>query len=225
MIVQASTYGNCPVSEKLVVYIHPLPEANFTYAASENVYFMAEDTLRHTDSIFVDKEVTFTNLTPHRDTYEYFWDFIGDGVYTENTRDAIYEYDESGDFKVSLMVQDNTWGCKNVVSKPLKVVPNPNCGLTFPNAFTPDLTDNNTFYPVFKAGVLETGYELRVYNRWGTLMWSTTDLYGQWDGIYKGSVSKQDVYVYHCKATCEEIDPSTGTNRVLNVKGDVTIFR
>lgn len=225
VIVQASTFGYCPIKEKLVVYVHPIPSADFTYAASEHVYFIQEDTLRPTDSIFVDKEVTFTNLTSHRDTYEYFWDFIGDGVYTENSRDAIYEYDETGDFNVSLMVLDNTWGCKNQVSKPLKVIPNPNCGLTFPNAFTPDLTDNNTFYPVFKAGVLETGYELRVYNRWGTLMWTTNDLYGEWDGIYKGSISKQDVYVYHCKATCEDIDPATGTNRVLNIKGDVTVIR
>ena len=218
-------YGTCTTRDSLTVYIHPTPNADFKYAATEDVYFLEEKQLRHTDSIFVDKEVTFTNLTGKRTNYEYYWDFIGDGVYTENTYDAVYEYDEVGDFMVSLMVVENTWGCKNVVAKPLTVVPNPNCGLKFPNAFTPDLSENNTFYPVFKAGVLETGYELRVYDRWGTLLWSTTDLFGEWDGVYKGSISKQDVYVYHCKATCEDIDKSTGKHRVLNVKGDVTIIR
>ena len=220
-----ASYGFCPTEVDLTVYIHPTPDADFKYYASEDVYFIEEDKIRHTDSIFVGKDVTFKNLTTKYSTFDFYWDFIGDGVYTENSYDALYEYDEVGDFNVSLMVVDKTWGCKNVVSKPLKVVPNPNCGLVFPNAFTPDLSENNTFYPVFKAGVLESGYELRVYNRWGTLLWTTTDLEGQWDGVYKGSISKQDVYVYHCKATCEDIDPATGKNRVLNVKGDVTIIR
>lgn len=224
-VIMRAMYGACTLSDSLTVYIHPTPDADFTYAATEDVYFMEEDLLRHTDSIFVDKQVAFTNLTTQNNNFDYFWDFIGDGVFSENSYDAVYKYDEVGDFTVQLMVVENTWGCKNIVSKPLTVVPNPNCGLTFPNAFTPDLSDNNTFYPVFKAGVLETGYELRVYNRWGTLLWSTTDLYGEWDGVYKGSISKQDVYVYHCKATCEDVDPQTGEHRVLNVKGDVTIIR
>ncbi|MCQ2608140.1 MAG: gliding motility-associated C-terminal domain-containing protein, partial [Bacteroidales bacterium] len=224
-VILRAMYGSCIVQQDLTVYIHPTPEVDFTYAASEDVFFVEEGVVRHTDSIFVDKDVTFTNLTPHKQGYDYFWDFIGDGVFTENSRDAVYEYDEVGDFNVTLMVVENTWGCKNEITKPLKVVANPNCGLTFPNAFTPDLSENNTFYPVFKTGVLESGYELRVYNRWGTLLWSTEDLYGEWDGVYKGSVSKQDVYVYHCKATCEDVDPETGKHRVLNVKGDVTIMR
>lgn len=224
-VILHTSYGFCAVKDTLDVYIHPVPDANFTYYSSEDVYFMDEDTVRHTDSIFVDKEVTFTNLTTKKANYDFFWDFIGDGVYTENAYNTTYEYDETGDFMVSLMVVESTWGCKNVIAKPLKVVPNPNCGLTFPNAFTPDLSENNTFYPVFRTGVLETGYELRVYNRWGTMLWSTTDIDGQWDGVYKGSISKQDVYVYHCKAVCEDVDPSTGKHRELNVKGDVTIIR
>lgn len=224
-VVLHAMYGACSVTDSLPVFIHAIPKADFTYQATEDVYFRNEGVTRHTDSIFVDKEVTFTNLTKNADNYEFYWDFIGDGVYTENTKDAVYEYDEVGDFTVSLMVVENMWGCNNVIAKPLKVVPNPNCGMTFPNAFTPDLTENNTFYPVYKEGVLENGYELRIYNRWGTLLWSTTDLYAEWDGVYKGSVSKQDVYVYQCKATCEDIDPATGEHRVLNLKGDVTIVR
>lgn len=217
--------GSCAVTDTLPVFIHPSPNPDFTFEASEDVYFKSEGRSRHTDSIFVDKEVTFTNTTKNADNYEFYWDFIGDGVYTENSKDAIYEYDEVGEYTVSLMVVENMWGCNNIVAKPLTVVPNPNCGMTFPNAFTPDLAENNTFYPVFKEGVMENGYELRIYNRWGTLLWSTEDLNEAWDGVYKGSISKQDVYVYQCKATCEDIDPATGKHRVLNIKGDVTILR
>lgn len=224
-VANADAGGSCAVTDTLPVFIHNIPKADFSYQPTEEVYFKNEGRVRHTDSVFVDKEVTFTNLTKYADNYDFYWDFIGDGVFTENSKDAIYEYDEVGEFKVTLMVVENMWGCNNKVSKPLTVVPNPTCGMTFPNAFTPDLSEDNTFYPVYKEGILESGYELRIYNRWGTLLWSTDDLLEQWDGTYKGSISKQDVYVYQCRATCEDIDPATGEHRVLNIKGDVTIIR
>ncbi len=232
-IIVSAAVGNACFNEfELDVNIHPLPNVDFEYESVDKVYFEDEDKYRRTDSIFIDKQVDFTNLSfGARDTavinsnIEFYWDFIGDGVYTENGLDATYQYDESGDFMVNLMAIEEIWGCKNVISKPLKVVTNPNCGLKFPNAFTPDLDDNNTFYPVYKQGIIEAGYELRIYNRWGSLLWSTNEVAQEWDGVYKGDVASQDVYVYHCKVTCEDIDPSTGENRILNIKGDVTLIR
>jgi len=50
------------------------------------------------------------------------------------------------------------------------------------------------------------------------LLWETTDRHAKWNGEYNGSVGKQDVYVYHCKVTCED-----GT--VKNKNGDVTLIR
>jgi gliding motility-associated-like protein len=214
------------------VTIHPLPKPDFMYQSVEKVFFQSENSYRLTDSIFKDKQVDFTNLTfGHPDTavidknVSFYWDFIGDGIFTEHAFNTSYEYDESGQFMVQLLAVDEMWGCKDTVAKPLTVVVNPNCGLTYPNAFTPDLDDNNNFYPIYNEGVLENGYELRIYNRWGALLWSTQDLYGKWDGVYKGEIAKQDVYVYHVKAVCEEKDPATGEHRVLNIKGDVTVIR
>ena len=224
-VVLIARDGGCKVTVDLDVTVHPKPKPDFSYESVEMVYFQQENAYRRTDSIYKDKQVDFTNETADTSNLSFFWDFIGDGVYTHNAYNTSYEYDESGDFMVHLLAVDKKWGCKADTAKPLKVIVNPNCGLKFPNAFTPDLSDNNSFYPVYNEGVLETGYELRVYNRWGTLLWSTQDKNGKWDGVYKGDVSKQDVYVYHCKAVCEEKDPVTGKQRELNIKGDVTVIR
>ena len=35
-----------------------------------------------------------------------------------------------------------------------------------------------------------------VYNRWGEIVFETTDIYDGWDGDYKGGLSPEDVYVY-----------------------------
>lgn len=231
-VVLTARDAGCKVTVDLDVTIHPLPQPDFTYKSVEKVYFQKENKYRNTDSIFKDKQVDFTNLTfgnPETAVIDpnisFYWDFVGDGVFTENSYNTSYEYDESGKFNVQLMAVDQVWGCKNIVAKPLTVIVNPNCGLKFPNAFTPDLTTNNTFFPVYNEGVLETGYELRIYNRWGTQLWVTNDKNAQWDGYYKGEISRQDVYVYHCKAVCEEKDPVTGKQRELNIKGDVTVVR
>jgi len=57
------------------------------------------------------------------------------------------------------------------------------------------------------------------------MVWSTNDPHEYWDGMYKGSMGKQDVYVYHCKALCQDIDPKTGNRKTLSIKGDVTLIR
>lgn len=231
-VILTARDAGCKVTVDLDVTIHPLPKPDFRYKSVEKVYFQKENVYRFTDSIYKDKQVDFTNLTfgnPETAVIDpnvsFYWDFVGDGVFTENAYNTSYEYDESGKFTVQLMAVDQVWGCKDTIAKPLIVIANPNCGLKFPNAFTPDLTANNTFFPVYNEGVLETGYELRIYNRWGTLLWVTNDKQAQWDGYYKGEISRQDVYVYHCKAVCEEKDPVTGKERELNIKGDVTVIR
>lgn len=64
-----------------------------------------------------------------------------------------------------------------------------------PNAFTPKAAENNIFKPV--CHFVRTGtYKMRIYNRYGTLLFSTTDIEEGWDGRYKGEFCFPDVYVY-----------------------------
>lgn len=65
----------------------------------------------------------------------------------------------------------------------------------FPNVFTPDADNNNLFGCHTSHQVSE--YELTVYNRWGLLMWSTTDISQGWDGRRAdGTPCWQGAYIY-----------------------------
>ena len=63
-----------------------------------------------------------------------------------------------------------------------------------PNAFTPNGDgDNEIFKPVLNY---TTEYEMRIYNRWGELIFLSKDLNNGWDGTYMGVDCQIDVYVY-----------------------------
>ena len=65
----------------------------------------------------------------------------------------------------------------------------------FPNAFTPH-GNNNIFKPV-SVGFGGSNYIFQIYNRWGQLIFESTEFDKGWDGTYKGKQSQQGTYVYH----------------------------
>ena len=66
--------------------------------------------------------------------------------------------------------------------------------LFIPNAFTPDATDNNTFFVVGK-GI--SGFEMSVFNRSGALVFHSDDIESPWDGRnLNGDACPMGSYVY-----------------------------
>lgn len=63
-----------------------------------------------------------------------------------------------------------------------------------PNAFTPD-GDNLNDYFIAKGPAIDN-FVMEIYNRWGILVFSTTDLINGWDGNINGEKSPQGTYVY-----------------------------
>ena len=69
----------------------------------------------------------------------------------------------------------------------------------FPNTFTPNMDGKNDFYlPVVYNSHLIDYYQLWIYNRWGEVVFSTTDIYDGWDssnhpiGLYTWRVNAFD---------------------------------
>lgn len=92
-----------------------------------------------------------------------------------------------------------------------------------PNAFSPNndgVNDNFTLYGTVAATQIKY---LRIYNRWGNLVFENTDFpLGEpalgWDGFYKGERLGNDVFAY--VAEVEFIDGIT-----LLLKGDLTLLK
>jgi gliding motility-associated-like protein len=137
---------------------------------------------------------TSTNITST------WWNF-GDGGSSMAVNPS-HTYGDVGSFEVTLNVQDVN-GCIGIGTT--QVLITPNYDITVPNIFTPgdngggsgtynplDLS-NDIFYPFVR---FVKDFRMRVFNRWGELIFESNELSRGWDGYYRGQMSPQDVYVY-----------------------------
>ena len=97
-------------------------------------------------------------------------------------------------FETAVTVTDAD-GCKN--TDVLVIILNGS--LFVPNTFTPNGDGWNDGFGAWGKDLREV--ELLAFNRWGELIWSTTQLDGRWDGTYHGVDSPIDTYVWKVKAT------------------------
>jgi gliding motility-associated-like protein len=72
----------------------------------------------------------------------------------------------------------------------------------FPNTFSPNNDKTNDVFTLFGDGNLEEITTLKVFNRWGEMVYSgsnlTPNLEG-WDGQFKGQPLPPDVFIFHTK--------------------------
>jgi gliding motility-associated-like protein len=91
------------------------------------------------------------------------------------------------------------------------------CNVWVPNAFTPD---NNTVNEGFAAkyDCALDRFELLVFDRWGSIVFSATDPDASWDGTFNGLPVPDGVYVYkviYASAQMETYEEVTGHVSVL----------
>jgi gliding motility-associated-like protein len=136
----------------------------------------------------------------------YIWEF-GDGE-TSTEENPLHYYQEEGDYDVTLIAV-NVNGCSDTLTLENLIHANDVGTIEFPNAFSPNVLesnggyynvnslDNDVFFPVHK-GVEE--YKLQIFNKWGELLYESTDIAKGWDGYYRGQLVKQDVYAWKVEA-------------------------
>ena len=86
-----------------------------------------------------------------------------------------------------------------------------------PNAFTPNGDSKNDFLKAIPVGIRNFSY-FRIYDRWGSLVFSTTDPAIGWDGRIKGTAQSTATYIW----MAEGIDY---TGKVVRRKGSVIIIK
>lgn len=119
----------------------------------------------------------------------YMWDF-GDGTvsYEEN---PIHEFDGLGSYTTLFTVVNNI-GCVDM--QPYTIVGPPD--IYIPNSFTPNGDGINDIFNVVSHDLLE--FEIKIFNRWGEMVFQTTDPTAGWTGSHKGGeyFSPDGVYNY-----------------------------
>ena len=85
------------------------------------------------------------------------------------------------------------------------------------NAFTPNGDGANDKFVINYTGPV-TVERVRIYNRWGEMLYETEDPHANWDGVFRGKLVDPGVYVFYLEGTCEE------SGKFLRV-GNVTMIR
>ena len=122
-----------------------------------------------------------------------------------------YTVSEPGLYWVHVMVNDCMAGdTVNIEGCPYR--------LTFPSAFTPNNDGiNDTFKPV---GVSILKFHMEIFDRWGTLVFSTDNMEEGWNGSFKNSNSPAGVFIYD--VTFETVNEPGSVNKE---KGTFTLVR
>jgi gliding motility-associated-like protein len=91
------------------------------------------------------------------------------------------------------------------------------CLLYVPNAFSPNGDGTNDQFSPITICTFER-YELLIFNRWGGLVFKTSNQTEKWDGTFNGEDCSSDVYVYLIKYKFP-------TQEAKNAYGDITLLR
>ena len=66
-----------------------------------------------------------------------------------------------------------------------------------PNAFTPDGDKfNQLFQPIFTKGYDPDSFTMAIFNRWGEIIFETSDTKVGWDGTYCGQIVQDGIYTW-----------------------------
>jgi gliding motility-associated-like protein len=135
-----------------------------------------------------DQEVQFINNSAG--TSIYTWRF-GDGE-SSYLSDPRHRYDREGDYLVQLVASNGF--CEDTTYQYVNI--DPLLRLYAPNSFTPGIDGkNDTFSPVGE-GIEEESYDMFIYNRWGELIWQTSNFSKKWNGTDMRSLEPVPVGTY-----------------------------
>ncbi len=135
----------------------------------------------------------------------------------QNCSEVTFTLEETTEFSVSI---SNPEGCES--RENIKIDVFRRCladNLVYPKAFSPNgdgVSDN--FCTVLPENHLEQVKSMKIYNRWGNIVYESSGNDACWDGTYNGKEQPSDVYIYVVVVGC--------SNRKDDiVKGDLTLIK
>jgi gliding motility-associated-like protein len=113
----------------------------------------------------------------------------------------------------TLQVTDSN-GCKAMALGTVEVLSECEGRFFIPTAFSPNGDEHNDEFRILHPGDLNL-IDFKVFNRWGEIVFETTDANQGWDGFYKGDIQDLAVYAWYAQMTCG--------NEVKTLVGNVTL--
>lgn len=160
-----------------MVEVLPKPNADFDF---DPLYPNVEE-----------RTVNFSGAT--FDGEKWLWTINGDTV--AQKRYFYHHFPDSGNYKVFLQVY-NEYNCVDTVEKPLYVYFTPT--VFVPTAFTPNGDNKNETFGIIGEGISDEEFKMEIYNRWGNIVFETTDKDEHWNGLWNnsGDPAENGAYIY-----------------------------
>lgn len=161
------------VFDNLVV-VNPNPEADFTFSP--------------TQATSLDPTIQFQDASNSAIAWQ--WGFGTEATSFE--QNPTHTFADTGYFDVMLVATHPT-GCQDTTWKVIDIAP----VFTYylPNAFTPNDDGTNDGFKGIGTTMNFQHFDMKIFNRWGELVFETSDPFEAWDGKKNGKWVKNGVYV------------------------------
>lgn len=198
MITLAGCIDTLYILQQDIINVYPRPVAGFSVSPEQ------------TD--ICEGLITFTDLSQGASSYYYNFDNNG---FTSSTANFAHNYTTSGTDN-PIQIVTNEYGCKDTMILTVIIEPT---SLYIPNTFTPDEDEHNTlFRPITDFEILE--WQLRIFNRWGELVFQSNDYSIGWDGHFGEIICQDGIYAYDLQyRSCEQ------EQKKIEVTGHVNLIR
>ena len=110
----------------------------------------------------------------------------------------------------------DSYGCTSTITKPISVYTS--CFLAVPSAFTPNGDGLNDYLQPLNAIKAEQ-VQFKIFNRWGQIIYKTSDWKQGWDGTVNGIQQAAGTYVYLLQYINRD------TKKPMQEKGTVVLIR
>ncbi len=165
----------------------------------------------------IDSTLTLAAITP-ANLISYEW-YIADRE-VELTPEVTTSFSESDNYTAILVAFDSL-GCEYRASSNLFIEdcpPDEGCEGKFPNVFTPNGDELNDYFGLY-SNCTATNFQMRIYNRWGQLVFESNAATNTWDGRYKDQAAPSEVYLWQASYNLP------GVEEKISKSGDVTLLR
>ena len=189
------TEGTCKAdTQQIHITVNPLPTVEL---GGNQVVFQNQQVYLHA--------TTTGNVT------RYEWEPI-EACHT--CADVHFLADKPSEYTVTV-TDDN--GCKANDNVKIKVIKSCEEDVFLPNTFTPNNDGTNDNFYVRGNNIISLK-SFRVFDRWGKMVFETSDINQGWNGLINGTPATIGVYVYHVEGICRN-------GGIFVKKGNVTLLK
>jgi gliding motility-associated-like protein len=187
--------GCVSVPYEHIIDVHENPDARIEYVSDKDICTMDDITLRATEN----KNFTYT-WTP-------------EGYFTIRNQSEVHAVVPHSGY-IFLNVK-NEWDC--AINDSVLINARNCCTVSLPDAFTPNGDGRNDKFRIITNGNQEIS-KFIVVNRWGEVVFETTNQGEGWDGTFKGKPVEIGTYFYYLRYNCND-------EKDIERKGDLILMR